>query len=128
MHVWAAFYIHTFIIQCIRLEYEVIMSQRQYVYWIGRAHHAVGLDNLPPPIISHTEYSRTTQTLWRERKTYICFRVNLHLWHGVIMYHVRLANVSTVLDRFNAFLEVVRCYNARVHGGLGDEHDRHPWE
>lgn len=53
----------------------------------------------------------------------VAFRVDVHLWHGVVVLHVGFADVAAVLDGFNALLDSVGLDGAGVDGGLGDEHD-----
>ena len=48
----------------------------------------------------------------------------MHARHGVVELHVGLADGAAVLDRFNAFAEVVAVDCAVVNRGLGDEYYR----
>jgi len=45
-------------------------------------------------------------------------RVNLHLRHQIVIFHILLPNIPTILDCFDSFPETVFCDRARVDGCL----------
>lgn len=55
--------------------------------------------------------------------TNISLRINLHLWHGVVVLHVLLPYVAAIANGLDTFTETVRAYGSEIDGSLGDERD-----
>lgn len=53
----------------------------------------------------------------------IILRVDLHLRHHVVEFHVLLANLPAVLDGCDSLLQTVGGNRAAGDGGFGDEED-----
>lgn len=53
--------------------------------------------------------------------THISFWVYFHLRHHAIVLHVLLANVATILDRFDSRPQLVRVDDTGLDGRLRDE-------
>ena len=61
--------------------------------------------------------------------TYICLRVDLHLWHAVIILHLSFTNVPTIFHSLYPLTQIVggdctslnRSFGDEGHRGAGDE-------
>jgi hypothetical protein len=51
----------------------------------------------------------------------VAFRIHLHLWHQIVEFHVLLADLSAIFDRFNPLLEAVAGDETRIDAGLTDK-------
>ena len=51
----------------------------------------------------------------------IALRIDLHLGHHVVVFHIPFGDVAAVLDGFDARTEVVGCDTPGKEGGAGDE-------
>jgi len=77
---------------------KVRLPQRQPLRRLRRTNHAVSLH-------------------------YIRLRIDSHLRPHIVELHIPLANRSAILDRFDAFAEIVRGGDARRDGRLADKGD-----
>ena len=55
--------------------------------------------------------------------TYVCFRVNLHLRHRIIKFHILLPNRPTILDDLDALAQLIGRNGAAFNGGFGHKCD-----
>lgn len=59
--------------------------------------------------------------VYKGRETYVAFRIDLHLRHDVVVFHILFANLAAVSDGFDSFAQAVALYDPLVKGGLRDE-------
>lgn len=88
-----------------------------------------------PNSLVHKPLLRQRQALRRRslahnpiRLNNITLRIDPHARHRVIVAHVLFANVATVLDGFDALVEVVGCDRARGNRGGGHKEDAGFWD
>jgi len=60
--------------------------------------------------------------------TYVCFRVDLHLWYGIIVFHVLLANCPAILHNLNPLAQIIACNCTSLDRSFGHESDGGLWD
>lgn len=55
--------------------------------------------------------------------THVCFWINLHLWHRVIVFHVFLTDVPAILHNLDSLAEIIGCNCAGLNRSFGNEGD-----